>query len=118
MATKPIVGVPTPFRRIVGYNWLLLLNGDNGAPLQMSAWQDRTVQITGTFGIAGTIVIEGSNDGVNYKTLRDPGGTALSFTAADLKAILELPKWIRPRVTGGDGTTSLNVYINGRGDTH
>lgn len=70
-----------------------------------------TVQVTGTFGVGGTVVIEGSNDGTNYVTLNDAGGAALSLTAAGLKAIRELPAYIRPRVTAGDGTTSLTVTL-------
>jgi hypothetical protein len=39
----------------------------------------------------------------------DPQGNALSFTTAKIECISELVRYIRPRVTGGDGTTSLTV---------
>lgn len=102
---------------IGGWKWLLLLNGNDGAPLLIDRRTDRSVQVSGTFGAGGTLVIEGSNDGTNYYTLNDLQGTALSFTSARLEGISEMPLYIRPRVTAGDGTTSLSVYVTavGRG---
>ena len=52
--------------------WANLTNGgpDFGQPVQRPALVDRSVQVTGTFGAGGTVVFEGSNDGVNYATLR------------------------------------------------
>jgi hypothetical protein len=95
-----------------------------GEAALLSAWQDRTVQLFGTWDSA-TIVIEGSNDprvisdpgNAVWETLRDPGGTALSFTADGLKAILELPAYIRPAKSGGAGSDVVTVIINARGDT-
>ena len=92
-------------------DWSGLLNGDDGAPVQLPAYADRSVQVAGTFGVGGTIVIEGSNNGTNYVTLRDVLGSAISLTAADIKTVLDLPRYIRPRVTAGDGTTSLAVTL-------
>lgn len=59
---------------------------------------DRSVQVTGTFG-GGTVLIEGSNDGVTWFTLNDLSAAALSFTANGLKQILELTRYIRPRAS-------------------
>lgn len=91
--------------------WTGLLNGDSGTPLEMVGSADRSVQITGTFGAGGTVLIEGSNDGTNYSTLHDPGGNALSLTTAQIIAVLEISAFIRPRVSAGDGTTSLAVTL-------
>lgn len=88
-------------------NWAGLLNGDTGSVIEMPGSSDRSVQFTGTFGSGGTAVIEGSNDGVTYFTLKDPSSTAISKTSAGLSQILELTRYIRPHVTAGDGTTSL-----------
>jgi hypothetical protein len=94
-----------------GFSWGPLLNGEAGATLDLPAFGDRTVQIAGTFGAGGTIVIEGSLDGTNWITMNNIQGTALSFTAAGLRAVSEATRYIRPRVTAGDGTTSLTVTI-------
>lgn len=95
--------------RIRTWTPLTTTNAD-GAPLAYSGFA-ASVQILGTFGVGGTVVIEGSNDGTNYVTLNDPAGAALSITAAGLKGIRENPAYIRPRVTAGDGTTSLTVTL-------
>jgi hypothetical protein len=54
-------------------------NADTGIAIDMTDYADRSVQVEGTFGSA-TITIEGSNDGTNWETLRDPQGVALTFT--------------------------------------
>ncbi len=96
---------------VVLAKWTGLVNGESGLP-QTGAWfSDRSVHVSGTFGVGGTVVIEGSNDGVNWQTLRDDNSNLLSFTSADLKTIAPVVERIRPRVTAGDGTTSLNVSI-------
>ena len=108
--------------------WTGLLNGDDGSPFWgggsvidsppraagYSGSMDRSIEVTGTFGAAGTLVFEGTNDPTaspSYYTLEDAQGTALSFTTAKLKQILESSYKVRPRVTGGDGTTNLTVYL-------
>jgi hypothetical protein len=62
----------------------------------------------------GTVVIEGSIDGTNYVTLTDPQGNAISKTAAAIEEISEIVKFIRPRVTTGDGTTAIRVDLIAR----
>lgn len=89
--------------------WTGLLNGDDGERAELAAFSDRSVQFTGTFGTGGSVTLEGSNDGTTYFALSDPQGVAITRTAAGLKAVSELTRFIRPRVTAGDGTTSLTV---------
>ena len=67
------------------------------------------IQVNGTFGTGGTLVIQGSNNGVNWYSLNDPANTAVSFTTAGLKTVVDMPLYIRPLVSAGDGTTSLTV---------
>lgn len=76
-----------------------------------SAWSDRSVQVSGTFGTGGTCVIEGSNDGVTWFTLSSPANSTLSFTQAGLKQIVEACRHVRPRITAGDGTTAIAVSL-------
>ena len=96
-------------------SWTGLLNGDDGAPIQFGAFTDRSIQFVGTFGAGGTIVLEGSNDGVNYVVLTDPQGNNISKTSASIEAISEATRYVRPRVTAGDGTTSLAAHLFMRG---
>lgn len=95
-----------------------LANGDVGYGdidvtgfAQYVEYPDRSVQVSGTFGAGGTVVIEGSNDGVNWSTLTDQLGNALSITSADIAPIMEVTRYIRPRVSAGDGSTNIAVTI-------
>ena len=91
--------------------WSNLANGDSGAPIEMPGSADRSIQFIGTFGSGGSIRIEGSNDGENYAVLTDPQGNDIIKTAAGLEAITEITRYIRPRVTAGDGTTNLSAIL-------
>ena len=91
--------------------WTPLANGDDGQRIEMPGSADRSVQIEGTFGAGGNLRIEGSNDGTNYRPLVDPQGNALDITSAKIEQVLEIVRYIRPRVTAGDGTTSLTVTM-------
>lgn len=93
------------------YKWATVTEADTAlaveAPISLP---DRTFQVIGTFG-SSTTVLQGSLDGgTTYKGLRDPGGTAISFTSADLKAVLELVRHIKPVTSGGTGQ-SLDIYL-------
>lgn len=90
--------------------WTGLLNTDDGAPFELSSAGDRSVQFGGVFGVGGSIRLEGSNDGVNYIVLADPSSTDIIKTAAAIEQVLELTRFIRPRVTAGDGTTNLTCH--------
>lgn len=84
---------------------------DDGAPLGQPAWGERTVQVFGTFGAGGSLTIEGSNNGTNWAPVANRAGSALVFTAAGINRVQDYPLFVRPRVTAGDGTTSLTVVI-------
>lgn len=117
MTVKAYAGAPDPNINYQVIKWLALANGDTGTPWTGGDYQDRSVQITGTFGSGGSVSIQGSNDGgTTWATLTDPLGNALTFTAAGMKQITEIPYQIRPNVTAGDGTTALNIYLFARGD--
>jgi hypothetical protein len=90
--------------------WANLANGDDGVPITRTSHADRTIQFKNTFGAGGTVVFEGSNDtGTTYKTLTDQSDNAISKTAADLESVMQVPEMSRPRVTAGDGTTSITA---------
>lgn len=88
------------------YTPLTTTNADS-SPIDFTQWGDMSVQVRGTWGAGGALAIEGSNDGTNYVVLNSAQGTALSLSADSLKQIVERPRYVRARVTGGDGTTSL-----------
>lgn len=84
-----------------------LTDTDVGLPIELTDHSDRSVQVDGAFG-GGTVTLEGSNDGTNWFTLRDPQGTALSFTTAALKQVMETTLFTRANLTGG---AAVNVNV-------
>lgn len=89
--------------------WLNLAANDDGQPVMGAQYTDKSVQVVGTFGGA-TLTFQGSNNGTNWATLTDPLGNALSFISARIALVTEATLFIRPLITGGDGTTSLSVF--------
>lgn len=96
----------------VTWTGLTFTSLDQGMEIQLSEYSDKTFQVFGTFGAAGAVLIEGSNDGVNWTSLSNRQGVAMSFTAAGMNTSQDKPMWVRPRITGGDGTTSLTVVAS------
>ena len=92
-------------------SWADLLNGDDGAPIAITPYTDKSAQVFGTFGAGGSLPIEGSNDGVNWAVLTDPQGNDLRFTTGKIEFISEATRFLRPGPVSGDGTTSLTVLI-------
>lgn len=97
-----------------------LANGDTGAPLSLPSLADKSVHIHGTFGTGGSVTLYGSNNPADFTVaagsgtwiaLTDPQGNAITKTAAAIEQILENVCFIAPKVTAGDGTTSLTVSI-------
>ena len=118
MATIPYQVVTLPQNDAVGATgivyWPSMGNGDIGQAFELFKYTDRTMQVFGTFGAAGTVTAKGSLDGSNYATLADPNGNDLALTTAKIETVLEASRYFRPEVSG-DGTTSLTVYLQFRG---
>lgn len=101
---------------LVIVQWVGLANLDSGAPYAFPQWADRSVQVSGTFGVGGSVRWEGSNlaapsGDADYAVLTDPQGNDLNIVAAKIEAITEIVRFARPRVTAGDGTTTLTVTL-------
>lgn len=94
--------------------WSDMADADVGQALAGYGSPDRCVQVAGTFDGA-TVAVQGSNDGTNWETLRDPLGNALTFTAEGLRGVLEVPRYVRPEVSGGGASTDVNVVLFVRG---
>ena len=97
--------------------WPNLANGDDGKPIELANFADRSVQVTGEFGVGGLVRIEGSINGTDYAPLTDPQGNNLDINTAKIEAVAELVRWIRPRVTAGDGSTAITVTMLLKGAT-
>lgn len=92
------VRTTSPMPNTITATWSSLAGTENGDSAQLSRWQDRTVQCTGTFT---SITIQGSNDGTNWGTLSDAQGVDLVITVAnEVRTILENPIYVRPASVG------------------
>ncbi len=107
---RVINAIPEALNTAWAISWSNILVSDTATPFSNPGASDRSVQVTGTFG-GGSIRITGSNDGVTYFPLTDLQGNELLFTSARLDSISELVRFIRPELTGGDGTTNLTVVL-------
>jgi hypothetical protein len=65
------------------------------------------VQMIGTFG--GAVVLQGTVDGVNWVTLNDIAGTAVSLTAAGYFEISTSVVAVRPSAAAG--VSDVDVYL-------
>jgi hypothetical protein len=102
-----------PARGVYVATWAALANGESGdaadMPLESAT---RSVQVTGTFGAGGSVALEGSNDGINWAPVSNGFVvTPLAVTAAGISDIAQNTRFVRPRVTAGDGTTALKVVL-------
>lgn len=110
----PVTSFPFETSRDVAVTtWDNLLADDDGEPVRLAVYSDRTIQVAGEFGGA-SVTIGGSNDGVTYHALHDTSGNVMTLTEGKLQQIVELPIYLKPRVFGGDGTTLLKVVMSGR----
>ena len=111
MATGVIHTNPAPGVYVAEWGNLATIETGVAASIPMEC-ASRSVQVSGVFGAAGSVAIQGSNDGVVWAPLSNSFvATALAITAAGIHDILQSTRFIRPVVTGGDGTTALKVTI-------
>lgn len=119
-ATTPVS--PPSMREVVTYQCTGLLNGDTMQALELANFQEKCIQVYGTFGTGGSITFYGSNDAADlalqpdnaasgWCPLVDPQGNAITKTAKAIEEVLENPRYITAKVTAGDGATNLKVFI-------
>ncbi len=99
---------------VVVRTYALTTADHTGSSVRVPEWDEKSIQVCGTWGGA-TLVLEGSNDGVTFSTLRDPQGIALSFTADGLKQVLEKVLEVRPRLSVvGSGAAVSAILLTRR----
>jgi hypothetical protein len=120
MTTVPYATLGQAFADYQMFTWTPLTTANSdGQPAQYTGSAERTIQVSGTFGAGGTVIWEGTLDGTNWFQVKDPSSTLISFSAGGLKAILEDPIFVRPRISsGGDGTTAITCIMKVRRNTY
>ena len=99
-------------RTLLGTNAIPLANGDNTSSVPVLGYDEITVAVVGTFGVGGSVAVEGSLDNSTFFALPNLAGTAIAITAAGIAVVgTSGVRYVRARVTAGDGTTSLTASI-------
>lgn len=109
MAVQPFV-TTQPGNLLKGV-WLALASGDTGKPISLAQYLVTTLTFYGTFGSGGSVTLEVSPDNGTTWVNAANAFSSLPATAAGLSGGFLPVDLIRPRVTAGDGTTSINVQI-------
>lgn len=94
--------------------WSLVQGDTAGDAMECPDTTDACVTMTGTFD-SGTVVLQGSNDGTNWLSLTDPQGNAISKTSAAIEQISEVPRYLRPSVSGQGASAAIKVMIKATG---
>lgn len=95
--------------------WDTLGNGDEGQPLECPGFSDKTLIGSGEFDGATTVGILGSNDGSVWVQLKDAFGDAITFTENACILIAHNPKFLKPTILEGTGSTAINISITAKG---
>lgn len=89
-----------------------MANGDSTAAVTTMGFDEGVVLVTGTFGVGGSVTAEGSIDGTTWYALPGAAGAVIAITAVGAAVVPILGgRFIRARVTAGDGTTALIASI-------
>lgn len=91
--------------------WAGLGQGDTGQALELPNYSDKTMQSVGDYSGSASVSMRGSNEGATYSVLNDGAGNALTNTADAVKTVLENPRFIKPTIASGDGSTSITVTL-------
>jgi hypothetical protein len=100
--------------------WELMGGADVGSPDQLARYPEHSVQMgSGTVATPGntfggaTVVLQGSDDGITWFTLKDVTGATVSATSAARFDVKDVPKNTRPSTSGGTNS-SVTVIITSR----
>lgn len=115
--TVKALTVTSPGTTLDFATWAALVNGDTGAPVDVAGAKSLTasLQAGGTLGAGGNCRWEGSFDNVNWFTMNSEIGAPAAANQVALSTptmLKERPRWVRPNISAGDGTTSLVPLLN------
>ena len=99
---------------VTQYLWELTSDDHTGDPVKGVDFADRTVTAVGTWGGA-SVTIEGSNDGEHWMPLSDAAGAADAIASSNKAiTIVELTRFIRPRLTTAGTGAAITVCMLSR----
>lgn len=93
-----------PAKGVILLSWPTL-SGEVGLALTIDKYPDKTMTVVG----AGTVLLEGSMDGVSYSTMHDAQGNLLTAAAAGMYLLGGHTKYLRPTATGAAAVAIMGV---------
>lgn len=96
--------------------WTGLLADDDGQWRLLEHYREKCLHVFGEFSGA-ILTFEGSNEDANVGEptspiqLKDQTGNIIAFTSPGISHVLENPRYVRPKITGGDGSTDLSLLM-------
>lgn len=95
----------------VVYLWEGLAGGDTGAPLELPEFNNKTIQIRGSFG-GSNCTIQGNliPDSTVYVSLTNASG-AFTSSAATVRKVVEEVVNIRPAMAASTTSVDVDVYL-------
>src|SRR5712672_387417 len=104
--------VVSPGQNMDAITWAAMVNTDTGEVVDVQGARSLTamLQAGGVLGIGGNCRWEGSFDNVNWFTMTSEIGIPVAANVVALVTpvmLKERPRWVRPNISAGDGTTSL-----------
>jgi hypothetical protein len=110
MATRALETVYRD-RHMRVYKWTGLLQGDDGAPLQVDEFHHITIHGFGSFSGSANLNILGSNEGNNFAVTKKHDVGSMILTADSIEKLLTEPRYIKPSITSGNGSTNLACWV-------
>ena len=100
---------------VATYSWETLTENDTASRLELAGTLPAiaSFQVVGTFGGA-TVVLQGSNDGTNWVTMKDTAGNDVSLTATGSAEVSSAMRYFRPSASGGS-SQDVDVFFVARG---
>lgn len=96
------------------YRWDGLLNGDDGAPVELQDYVIGSMQILGAIGVGFNLNVQGSDELIPLNYVNITSMSTQTALGLIIPANLVHVRNIRPIVTAGDGTTNVSVILVGR----
>jgi hypothetical protein len=93
------------------YKWEGLLIGDDGAALQVDEFHHITIHGFGSFSGGAGLNILGSNSGANFAVTKKHDVGSMILTADSIETLLTEPRFIKPSITSGNGSTNINCWV-------
>lgn len=114
MSVIPVV-ISSPVSRVTRYTWTNVTQADTCEVIIPGGTEPLigSISVSGTFGSC-TVALQGSNDGTNFYSLKDLGGSTIAITAAGAVEFTSAMYSFKPVASGGSSQSiTITVVLRG-----